>query len=284
MSILNAHVALVSETTSVHFKQLAQVAAALQKQVTRDFGPLWEVNATVSAFDSLESVPVDYWPVIIKDDINEPGAAGFHTDDQGQPLSLVQFDSSWAITASHETLEMLADPFGNRTIAGDPPPQIPKDGPKLERVVYLVEVCDPCERVTYKVNGQKASDFITPHYYDPNAGEHVRYSFRGTIKAPHTVLDGGYVSFGNPADNNWYQIVVENGQVQFRDLGVLQATGKSLREMVDKRVREIRVKERYRLKPTAAAAAAGPGGDKVPFSDQSLNRAKSLREFVKRLK
>ena len=30
MSILNAHVALVSETTSVHFKQLAQVAAALQ--------------------------------------------------------------------------------------------------------------------------------------------------------------------------------------------------------------------------------------------------------------
>jgi len=63
------------------------VSAALQKQVTRDFGPLWDTQATVDAFDSLESVPVDYWPVILRDDINEPGAAGFHTDDQGQPFS-----------------------------------------------------------------------------------------------------------------------------------------------------------------------------------------------------
>jgi hypothetical protein len=285
MSILNAHVALVSETQSVHFKKLATVAAAIQKQVTRDFGPLWNINATVDAFDSLESVPVDYWPVIIRDDINEPGAAGFHTDDQGQPFSLVQFDSGWALTTSHETLEMLADPFGNRTIAGDPPPQIPADGPKLERVVYLVEVCDPCEEITYNVNGQHLSDFITSHYYDPDSGPGVRYSFQGKISAPHTVLNGGYVSFGNPADNHWYQIVVSSDQAKLRDLGVIQATGgKSLRELVDHKVREIRSTERYRLKATAAAAAAGAGGDKIPFADQSMARAKSLREFVKRLK
>ena len=49
----------------------------------RDFGPVWGVNATVDAFDSLESVPVDYWPVILRDDINQPGAAGYHTDDNG---------------------------------------------------------------------------------------------------------------------------------------------------------------------------------------------------------
>jgi hypothetical protein len=282
MSVLNAHVALVSETSSVTFKRLSSVAAAIQKQVTRDFGPLWQVNATVDAFDSLESVPVDYWPVIIQDDINEPGAAGYHTDDQGQPLALVQFDSGWPLTVSHETLEMLADPFGSRTIAGDPPPQMPKTGPQLERVVYLVEVCDPCETITYTVNGQHLSDFITSHYYDPDAGSGVRYSFRGKIKAPHTVLDGGYVSFGNPADNHWYQIVVASGNVQLRDLGVIQATaGKSLREIVDRKVREVRQKERYRLKPLAAAVGATAD---VPFSDQSLNRAKSLREFVKRLK
>jgi hypothetical protein len=177
---------------------------------------------------------------------------------------------------------MLADPFGSRTIAGDPPPQMPKTGPQLERVVYLVEVCDPCETITYTVNGQHLSDFITSHYYDPDAGSGVRYSFRGKIKAPHTVLDGGYVSFGNPADNHWYQIVVASGNVQLRDLGVIQATaGKSLREIVDRKVREVRQKERYRLKPLAAAVGATAD---VPFSDQSLNRAKSLREFVKRLK
>ena len=27
----------------------------------------------------------------------------------------------WSLTASHECLEMLADPFGNRLIAGDSP-------------------------------------------------------------------------------------------------------------------------------------------------------------------
>ena len=78
MSALTANVALVSDTPVIDFSQASIVAAALNKQVARDFGPPWEVDATVSAFDKLESVPVDYWPVIIRDDINEPGAAGFH--------------------------------------------------------------------------------------------------------------------------------------------------------------------------------------------------------------
>jgi hypothetical protein len=289
MSVLTAHVALVSETSQITFKQLAPVAAALQKQVTRDFGPLWQVNSTVDAFDSLDSVPVDYWPVIIRDDINEPGAAGFHTDDQGQPFSLVQFDSDWSVTTSHETLEMLADPDGNRTVAGDPPPQLAETDNELnlERVIYLVEVCDPCETITYKSNGQRVSDFITPHYYDPDAGAHVRYSFRGKIQQPHQVLDGGYVSFGDPATNNWYQIIVQDGNPQLRELGQLQAhRGTSLRELVDGRVRHIRADERYRLKPAAAVAAAASTASKeaVPFSVQSVARAKSLREFVRKLK
>jgi len=170
MSALTANVALLSDTPVVDFSQVSIVAAALNKQVTRDFGPLWEVGATVSGFDTLESVPVDYWPVIIRDDINQPGAAGYHTDDNGQPFSLVQADDSWALTSSHEALEMLADPFGNRTIAGSPPPASPDPISQFDRVIYLVEVCDPCEseQLAYTVNGVTVSDFITPHYYDPN--------------------------------------------------------------------------------------------------------------------
>lgn len=290
MSVLTAHVALVSDTPSVTLSEVSPVAAALQKQVTRDFGHLWRVNATVSAFDKLESIPVDYWPVILRDDINAPGAAGYHTDDNGQPFSLVQADSGWPLTASHEVLEMLADPFGSRTIAGAPPPQLAQvTGPKpsLQRVVYLVEVCDPCEsdQFAYSVNGITLSDFITHHYYDPTDATSVRYSFRGHVHKPHTVLEGGYVSFANPVNNNWYQIIVRNGQVGFRDLGVLQSSsGKSLREMVDHRVREIRKDENYRTKPRAAAARAGAGAGATPFADTGAARAKSLREYVKGLK
>jgi len=284
MSILNAHVALVSESPAVALPEVNAVAAALQKQVTRDFGPLWNVQATVDAFDRLESVPVDYWPIILRDDINEPSAAGFHTDDHGQPFSLVQIDANWPLTASHEALEMLADPFGNRTVAGAPPVQAPDPISKFERVVYLVEVCDPCEsdKFAYSVNGITVSDFITHHYYDPNGVTGVRYSFRGHIHEPHEVLDDGYVSFGNPVDNHWYQIIVRDGKVGTRDLGVIQANrGASLREAVDRRVREIRKNESYRIKPRVMAArAAGAGA----YANTGSARAKSLREFVKELK
>jgi hypothetical protein len=60
MSALIRHVALVSESKSIEIGRVSIVAAALQKQVARDFGPIWEITGTVDAFDDLESVPVDY--------------------------------------------------------------------------------------------------------------------------------------------------------------------------------------------------------------------------------
>jgi hypothetical protein len=281
MSALPHHVALVSDTTAVTFADVSSVAAALQKQATRDFSPLWKVDATVSAFAALESVPVDYWPVIIKDNIDQPGAAGYHTDDNGQPFSLVEADDQWQLTASHETLEMLADPFGNRTLAGAPPPQAPAPLSTLARVLYLVEVCDPCEdtQFAYGVNGVQLSDFITPHYYDPKGAACTLYSFRGNIKEPHTVLENGYVSFGNPTTNEWYQIIVSNGQTQVQDLGKLSCNGRSLRETIDNQVRGLRKNDPSRIKPPSAVAARTSNA----IAESSRARAKYLREFIGQL-
>ena len=161
--MLTAHVAIVSEESSITAAELTTVAGALSKQVSRDFGPLWEVNADVAAYQRLEDVPLDYWPIIVKDDIGDPSAAGYHEDQHGQPLALVQYDTSWSLTASHECLEMLADPFGRRVIAGESPVQ------GQGRVNFLVEVCDPCEAsgCAYTINGVQVSDFFTPHFFDP---------------------------------------------------------------------------------------------------------------------
>lgn len=285
MSTLTPHVALVPDSPSVTLANVSAVAAAIQKQVARDFGPLWGINATVDAFENLEAVPVDYWPVIIRDDIQDPSAAGYHTDDQGQPFSLVQANPGWELTASHEALEMLADPFGNRTIAGPPPPGAPAPASRFTRVIYLVEVCDPCEadQFAYEVNGIPLSDFITPHYYDPVGPTGVQYSFRGNIKEPHTVLSGGYVSFGNPVDSEWYQIVTLNGKSQLRKLGVIKTNqAKSLRELVDRAVRDIRKDEHYRTKAPVAAKAAAAAAS--PLAESSAARARSLRERMKELK
>src|SRR5437879_5362923 len=104
--MFNRNLALVVETNQITPSDSAKVAAALQKQATRDFGPIWDVQANVSAFATLEDVPTDYWPIIVQDDINTPDAAGVHEDENGQPFALVQFSNEWSLTASHETLEM----------------------------------------------------------------------------------------------------------------------------------------------------------------------------------
>ena len=68
------NVALVSEVDSVSPDWLTKVAAALQKQVTRDFGPIWDVKATVSAIERLKDVPLGYWPLIIVQDVQDAAA------------------------------------------------------------------------------------------------------------------------------------------------------------------------------------------------------------------
>ena len=101
-STLLKHVALVSDTQSLDFPEVARVSAALQRQVQGHFGPTWDINATVDAFAQLEDVPIDYWPIIIRDDIDVPGAEGVHEDDNGQPFALVQYTPAWVRTTGQE--------------------------------------------------------------------------------------------------------------------------------------------------------------------------------------
>ena len=219
--------ALVSETERVDFSWLTRISAALQKQVTRDFAPLWDVRATVDAFGRLEDVPISYWPIIVVEDVQD--AAGVHLDKDDQPFALVEFGSSWSLTASHECLEMLADPFGNRLIAGPSPKS------DQGRVEFLVEVCDPPESsdFAYTVNGLLVSDFYTPRYFEPEKVAGVRYDFTGAITEPRQVLPGGYLSWHDPVSDHWWQETFFGPQPFFRDLGVLRMNGQSLRAVID---------------------------------------------------
>ena len=152
--------ALVSESNKVKFGDLARVGAALQKQAARDVVQFWDLKATVDAFPSLEDVPIGYWPIIVMDDIGYQ-AAGIHLDKNNEPFSLVTASETvdrWSLTASHEMIEMLVDPWGSRLVTGD--------SPKADqgRAQILVEPCDPSEAATYAytVNGVLVSDFYGP--------------------------------------------------------------------------------------------------------------------------
>ena len=277
--MLTRHLALVADTKKVTPSQLTKVAAALQKQATRDFGHIWEIQANVSGFTNLEDVPTDYWPVIIRDDIKTPGAAGVHEDKNGQPFALVQYEKDWPLTASHETLEMLGDPFGNRLVAGKSPK------PGQGRVNFLVEVCDPSEdrQFAYTVNGITLSDFYTPHYFDPVTAPSVRYSFTGAITKPRTILRGGYLSWVVPQTNEWFQMIwFDTAEPVFRRLSVLSGkiTG-SLRATIDR----LTPTPLETVKPPPKSPLMAAARDAVEeVDDSSSARADLLRKTIEEIK
>lgn len=224
-----SHIALVSLTNDVSLAQLAPVSAAIQKQVSRDFGPLWNVDATVDAFDKLEDVPVGYWHVLLQDELPN-GAAGLHKrDDDKQPFALVGLTNNWTVFLSHEVLEMLLDPQGTLTRAGN------SLKPGQGRVEYLIEVCDPCQssKFAYSVNSVLVSDFYTPHYFDPVKTSGVRYSYSGQVHGPREVLDGGYLSWFDPKSRHLFQLQMDGSKSTIIDRGEIPFDTNSLRAFSD---------------------------------------------------
>ena len=221
------NLALVSETPAVALAEVARVAAALQKQAARDLFALWSVQATVDAFARLEDIPLGYWPMIVMSDVEN--AAGVHLDRNGRPFALIEAGANWSLTASHECLEMLVDPFGNRTVAGKSPRR------SQGRVEFLLEICDPCEdpRFAYTVNDVLVSDFYTPAYFDPSRTKGARYSFTGAIVRPRQVLRGGYLSWFDPVSGQWWQKTLFGTRSKFRSLGRLERGARSIRSIID---------------------------------------------------
>jgi hypothetical protein len=285
--LLTDHVALVSLSSTVSLRELMLVAAAVQKQVSRDFAPIWGVRGTVDPFASLVDIPSDYYTVIIFDDPQEllDGLAttvgyaravelvetfdsdqctGIHTNAfNRQPFALVRAtDDAWTTVVSHEVLEMLSDPHGNRLIAASHvlDAQV--------RVDYLLEVCDPCQTIWYTVNGQRVSDFYTPRYFDPVRNDVSRFSFTGELTYPLQILDGGYISYIDSRDGGLYYL--EGGTMTSRlvsDRAALAGSTTALRTLVDSNPRTPRISAAV-MRSAAGAPAAPTSGEAVRVASQ----------------
>lgn len=269
-------VALVSESGHVTPSEIARVSAALQKQATRDLVQFWDVKATVDTFPRLEDVPIGYWPIIVMDDIQTEGAAGVHEDKDGQPFALVTASAQlevWSLTASHELIEMLVDPFGSRLVAGDSPKE------DQGRAEILVEACDPSEatQFAYTVNGILVSDFYSPRFFDPVAAPGVRYSFTGAIQEPRQVLPGGYLSWHDVASDTWWQETWFDGNgPTFRSLGRLSAQNGSFRSQVDR----LTTRSTNQAQAGGLRAARAAGLPIASIDRAVASRASSLRRQI----
>jgi hypothetical protein len=232
-------VGLVDMTGKIDVDLIHSAAIALNLQVTRDLPQFWPVSATVFYLPNPKKIPAGVWPVQLVKTL-PPDEGGFHSDKHKQPYAKViasAEDTTWTIDVSHEILEMLVDPYGNRMQSSV---AIEIVGGKIQdgtgQFGYLVEACDPCEdnSYAYTINGVAVSDFITPHFYDPMVTPGTRYSFTGAIKGPRQILPGGYISWVNAQKDEWQQLmyVDPSKPPTIQNIGKADS-GKSLREWID---------------------------------------------------
>jgi hypothetical protein len=264
MSLLQ--IGLVDTTGRIDADLMQSVAAALNVQVTQHLTQFWTVQATVQYLPNAKRIASGVWPVKLVASL-PPGAGGFHLDKHNQPYAEViatPGDDSWSIDASHETIEMLVDPNGNRmqaSVAIDIVGNQIEDG--TGQFNYLVEACDPCEAndYGYEVQGVLVSDFITPHFYDSMSTPGTRYSFTGALTRPREVLPGGYISFVNQGTDQWQQILYLGDSPQLNTLGPATGNEKSMRQWVNREIEAQHYKELHSF-----------------VRDTSANRAKHLEE------
>jgi hypothetical protein len=210
-----------------------------------------------------------------------PDEGGFHLTKHNQPYAKVVLtpgSDGWTVDASHETLEMLIDPNGNRLQTST---AIEIVGGKIRdgigKFEYLVEACDPCEanNYAYPIAGTMVSDFLTPHFYDLNYAPGTRYSFTGAIKNPREILPGGYITWVDPQTDDIQQILWLNpsGPPGQRTLGA--ASGASLRAFVESHTLKMVHEKRKRVAPEVAAAR-----QKFDASIEAAARARA-KHYVK---
>lgn len=178
-------IAFVNLATEPLGVDLAKLVAALDKQMLRDFVPIWGYPAKLYVTDKPKP---DEWQVVFLDDADAANALGYHAlTKNGQPVSKVfvrttiAAGQSVSVTASHELLEMMIDP-GAQLWA-----QNPNGG------FYAYEMCDAVEDEKYDIDGIAVSDFVHPAFFEfwhqPGS---VQFDHLNKVSQPFQTLPNGY--------------------------------------------------------------------------------------------
>jgi hypothetical protein len=212
MSQLNPiQISVINASTVVADNDVQTVVDALQKQVNNDFLPAWGVGAQLTFIPTGTAPPAGTWWLSILDDTDQAGALGYHdiTPD-GLPLGKVfagtdlKYGMQWSVTASHELLEMLADPNINLTVF------VQND--QSTGILYAYEVCDACEadNFGYQVGTVLVSDFVFPAWFESFRTAGTQFDQTKQIQSPLQLLAGGYIGvFDVNSGSGWQQQTAE---------------------------------------------------------------------------
>ncbi|HXM57891.1 MAG TPA: hypothetical protein VOB72_21020 [Candidatus Dormibacteraeota bacterium] len=204
-------IAVVNHSAKITDADAAAGVAAMQKQVSEDFGPVWNVDARLefAGKDRLRDSLPGHWGLILLDDQDQSEELGYHDlTSSGLPLATILVSHvpsglDWTHPASHELMEMLADPTADLAVYSRPD--------DANHRIYAQEVCDPCAAYEdgYVVAGRQVADFVFPNWFRPapshpsTPAANGRFDERGLIKAPLELRPHGYVAVLDPAAFTW---------------------------------------------------------------------------------
>jgi hypothetical protein len=204
-------VAVINQCSVLTDAQVQAATDAMQVQVTRDFAPVYGIDAKLIFVPKGQNPAPGSWWIVIADDSDEAGALGYHDlTNEGLPICKVfaktdiKYGANWTITFSHEVLEMLADPWINLCVFA----QNSDTSGKL----YAYEVCDTCEadNLGYTINGIHVSDFVYPAWFGV-PGSKGKLDHMGHLKSPLQLLPGGYIGeFDVKTGGGWTQLESEH--------------------------------------------------------------------------
>jgi hypothetical protein len=187
-------VAFVNLATAPLGIDLGKLVAVLQRQLDRDFVPVWGYPARLYATSKPKRSD---WQVVFLDDADAADAFGYHDiTKNGQPISKVFIKTTIAAgqkvttTASHELLEMMIDPGAQMWAQNN-------DGKW-----YAYEMCDAVEEEEYRIDGITVCDFVYPSFFESwHRPGSVRFDHLKRVSRPFQTLRNGYqiVSDGRSA-------------------------------------------------------------------------------------
>jgi len=217
--LATTQISVINESTVLTDAEVTPVVIALQQQVTNDFRPIWGIDAELKLIPQGTPAPAGTWWLVILDDSDQAGALGYHdlTPD-GLPMGKIfaasdlKAGDSWSVTASHELLEMLADPNINLTVF--------VQNANTTGTLYAYEVCDACEDdgFGYTINNVLVSDFVYPAWFENFREEgSTQFDRQNQIKDPLQLLTGGYIGVFSVTDGTgWQQQTAEKTPLNLR--------------------------------------------------------------------
>ena len=220
--LATTQISVINESTVLTDAEVTPVVIALQQQVTNDFRPIWGIDAELKMIPQGAPATPGTWWLVILDDSDQAGALGYHdlTPD-GLPMGKIfaasdlKAGTSWSVTASHELLEMLADPNINLSV-------FVQDA-NTRGTLYAYEVCDACEDDSfgYQINNVLVSDFVYPAWFETFRTEgSAQFDRMNQIKDPLQLLTGGYIGvFSVTGGSGWQQQTAEKTPLNLRHRG-----------------------------------------------------------------